>query len=110
MAKKKPDDVSIGKFDILATYTYAKALSTASTTTRPRSGAWWRRSWGPRPGWATGAAPTRTIPGRQGRRREEEKDDDHRRVVRPQVADKMGGFFDDVFLPTMKKLVEAGLS
>ena len=26
MAKKKPDDVSIGKFDILATYTYAKAL------------------------------------------------------------------------------------
>ena len=26
MAKKKPDDVSIGKFDILATYTYAKSL------------------------------------------------------------------------------------
>ncbi len=27
MAKKKPaDDVSIGKFEILATYTYAKAL------------------------------------------------------------------------------------
>ena len=26
MAKKKPDDVSIGKFDILATYTYAKGL------------------------------------------------------------------------------------
>jgi hypothetical protein len=27
-----------------------------------------------------------------------------------QVADKMGGFFDEVFLPTMKNLVEAGLS
>jgi hypothetical protein len=27
-----------------------------------------------------------------------------------QVADKMGGFFEDVFLPTMKKLVEADLS
>jgi hypothetical protein len=27
-----------------------------------------------------------------------------------QVAHKMGKFFDDVFLPTMKKLVEAGLS
>ena len=26
MAKKSPDDVSIGKFDILATYTYAKSL------------------------------------------------------------------------------------
>ena len=26
MAKKPPDDVSIGKFDILATYAYAKAL------------------------------------------------------------------------------------
>ena len=26
VAKKKPDDVSIGKFDILATYTYAKSL------------------------------------------------------------------------------------
>ena len=27
-----------------------------------------------------------------------------------QVADKMGEFFDDVFLPVMKKLIEAGLS
>ncbi len=26
MAKKLPSDVSIGKFDILATYTYARAL------------------------------------------------------------------------------------
>ncbi len=26
MAKKSPDDVSIGKFDILATYTYARGL------------------------------------------------------------------------------------
>jgi hypothetical protein len=26
MAKKSPGDVSMGKFDILATYTYAKAL------------------------------------------------------------------------------------
>jgi hypothetical protein len=27
-----------------------------------------------------------------------------------QVADKMGEFFDDVFLPVMKKLIEVGLS
>jgi hypothetical protein len=27
-----------------------------------------------------------------------------------QVADKMGNFFDEVFFPTMKKLIEAGLS
>jgi hypothetical protein len=27
-----------------------------------------------------------------------------------QVAHKMAGFFEDTFLPTMKKLVEAGLS
>jgi hypothetical protein len=27
-----------------------------------------------------------------------------------QVAHKMGRFFDDVFLPTMKRLIEAGLS
>jgi len=27
-----------------------------------------------------------------------------------QVAHKMGEFFDDVFLPNLKKLVEAGLS
>ena len=26
VAKKKTDDISIGKFDILATYTYAKGL------------------------------------------------------------------------------------
>ena len=27
-----------------------------------------------------------------------------------QVAEKLAGFFNDVFLPTLKKLVEAGLS
>ena len=42
-----------------------------------------------------------------GFNRSEEKD--HRRFDK-QVAHNLGGFFDKVFLPTMKKLVEAELS
>ena len=46
MEKKEPsDDVSIGKFEILATYTYARPSSTGWMMTRRSSGAWWRRSW-----------------------------------------------------------------
>ena len=40
MAKSKPGDVSIGKFDILATYTYAHALLSGMNDDEENSGAW----------------------------------------------------------------------
>ena len=108
MATKRADDVSIGKFDILATYTYAKALLDGLTRTRPGSAGWSRRSWAPRPSSATRHAPRL----RDDKEAAEKKKKttitaesfDH------QVAGKMGGFFKTTFLPAIKRLVEADLS
>jgi hypothetical protein len=110
VTKKPPDDVSIGKFDILATYTYAKSLLD---------------------GQAEGEAKQRgmvaAIMGAQARlgiRKTQEDDFQAKKQAAErkkrttitaesfdrQVRDKLGHFFDDVFLPAMKGLVKAGLS
>jgi hypothetical protein len=110
MDKSNNTDIFIGKFDILATYAYARSL---------------------RDGVAPDEAKVRgmvaAIMGAQarlGRHRGHEDDfqNDQDRAERKkktritaasfdhQVAAKMGRFFDDVFLPTMKMLVEADLS
>jgi hypothetical protein len=110
MAKKQPGDVSLGKFDILATYTYAQAL---------------------RDGLAEDDAKQRgmvaAIMGahaRLGRRHRHEDDFQARKEAAEQkkrttiaaesfdhqVRDKLGEFFEKVFLPTMKQLVQADLS
>jgi hypothetical protein len=110
MAKGIRDRVSLGKFDILATYTYAQAL---------------------RDGLAEDDAKQRgmvaAIMGahaRLGRRHRHEDDFQARKEAAEQkkrttitaesfdhqVRDKLGEFFEKVFLPTMKKLVQADLS
>ena len=101
--------MSIGKFDILATYTYAKALLDGSPVGEAKER-----------GMVAAIMGAKARLGHSG-----DTHDDHRarkdaaerkkktRITAEsfdrQVADKMGEFFDEVFLPTMKKLVEAGL-
>jgi hypothetical protein len=104
------DDVSLGKFDILATYTYARGLLdglpddeakqrgivAAIMGAQARLGVRWQQ----------------TVDHQALKEAAEKKKKttitaasfDH------QVADKMGPFFTKVFLPTMKKLVRAGFS
>jgi hypothetical protein len=111
MAKKKPSvEVSIGKFDILATYTYAQALLDGMADDEAKQ----RKM----------VAAIMGAQARLGVRREHheefqaQKDAGERKKkttitaesIDKQVADKMGEFFDDVFLPVMKKVIEAGLS
>lgn len=105
-----PDDVSIGKFDILATYTYACALLD---------------------GVDADAAKQRGIVAaimgahaRLGIRKEHHDEFETRKAAAEkkkkttitaesfddQVAEKLGPFFDDVFLPLLTKLAAAGLS
>ncbi len=108
MAKKQPDDVSIGKFDILATYAYALA-----------------RLSGMDDGEAKQRGMVAAIMGAQARlgiRKEHHEEFQAQKEAAEkkkkttitaesfdkQVAHKMGGFFDEVFLPMIKKLVEAG--
>jgi hypothetical protein len=110
MAKKQPGDVSIGKFDILATYTYAQALldGLAEDDAKQRGM----------------VAAIMGAHARLGRRHRHEDDFQARKEAAEQkkrttitaesfdhqVRDKLGEFFEKVFLPTMKELVQADLS
>jgi len=110
--KKEPsDDVSIGKFEILATYTYARALLDGLDDDEAKQR-------------GMVAAIIMGARGRLGIRKEDHGDFQAQKEAAEKkkkttitaesfdkrVAHKMGRFFDDVFLPNLKKLVEAGLS
>ena len=111
MAKKKDDDVSIGKFDILATYTYAKGLLDGLDDDEARQRGMVAAIMGAkaRMGHAGGGQPDDYKVDKEAAERKKKTTITAESFDR-QVADKMGDFFDGVFLPTMKKLVESGLS
>jgi hypothetical protein len=104
------DQVSLGKFGILATYTFARALLDGL----PEDEAKVRGM----------VAAIMGAQARLGTRRRHE--DDHKALKEAaekkkkttitaasfdhQVRDKLGAFFDKVFLPALKQLVQNGLS
>jgi hypothetical protein len=110
MAKKKSPDVSIGKFDILATYAYAEALRHGASDDDAKQRGM--------------VAAIMGAQARLGVRKEHHEDfQDQKQAAEKkkkttitaesfdnQIAHKISSFFDDVFLPSSKKLVEAGLS
>ena len=104
-------DVRIGKFDILATYTYAKGLLDGLDDGEARERGMVAAVMGAKARLGHPGGPHDDAYKSDKQAAEEKKKTtitaesfDH------QVADKMGEFFDDTFLPTMKRLVEAGLS
>ena len=110
MAKKPAVDVSIGKFDILATYTYARGLLDGLGGEEARER-----------GMVAAVMGAKARSGHGGGTQDDHKADKDAAEKRKkttitaesfdhQVADKMGGFFVKTFLPTMKKLVKADLS
>ena len=110
MAKKKPDDVSIGKFDIMATYAYAKALLDGLTDGEAKER-----------GMVAAVMGAKAKSGHGGGTQDDHKSDKDAAEKKKKttitaesfdqhVADKMGGFFGKTFLPAMKKLVKADLS
>jgi hypothetical protein len=114
MAKSKTQgDVSIGKFDILATYTFARALLSGVATDEAKVRGMVAA--------IMGAHARMGLPP-HGHAYDEEFQDEKDRAERKkkttiaaesfdrQVAAKLGGFFDEVFLPAIKKLAQAGLS
>jgi hypothetical protein len=109
-SKRPPDDVSIGNFDILATYTYARArLDGLDDDEAKQRGM---------------VAAIMGAQARLGIRKDHHEDYQARKEAAEkkkkttitaesfdvQVADKMGPFFQDVFLPALTRLAEAGLS
>jgi hypothetical protein len=102
MAKKKPDDVSIGKFDILATYTYAKALHDGLDDDEAKQRGMVAAIMGAKAklGHAGGGHQDDYQADKQAAEKKKKttitaESFDH------QVADKMGEFFDKVFLPEL---------
>jgi hypothetical protein len=108
--KHRSDDVTIGKFDILATYTYARALLDGLDD-----------------GEAKQRGMVAAIMGAQARlgiRKDHHQDfHDLKQAAEKkkkttitaesfdrQIADKMGRFFEEVFLPRLKDLIQAGRS
>ena len=111
MAKKSPDDVSIGKFDVLATYTYAKALHDGLDDDEAKQRGMVAAIMGAkaRMGHAGGGHPDDYKADKQAAERKKKTTITAESFDR-QVADKLGAFYDGVFLPGLKTLVEAGLS
>ena len=106
MAKSERYGVSIGKFDILATYTYAKALAGRLSEAEAKE----RGTVA-----AIMAAKARVGHGGDHETEKEAAEKKKKTTITAesfdrQVADKMGGFFGEVFLPALTRLAEAGRS
>lgn len=111
MAKKPTDDVSIGKFDILATYTFAKGLLDGLEDDEARERGMVAAVMGAKARMGhTGGTHHDDYKADKQAAEKKKKTTITAESFEKQVAHKMGEFFDDVFLPTMKKLAEAGLS
>jgi hypothetical protein len=109
MAKSEPRDVSIGKFDILATYTFAHALADGMDE-----------------GEAKQRGMVAAVMGAQARLGIRLDEADYKSLKETaeikkktsitaesfdrRLKDKMGHFFAETFLPGMRKIVDAGLS
>ncbi|MGO9467265.1 MAG: hypothetical protein ACLQIB_06490 [Isosphaeraceae bacterium] len=110
MTKNRPDEVLIGKFDILATYTYAKGLLDGLTEDEAKQR-----------GMVAAIMGAQARLGLQKERAQEfqtlkeaaerkKKTTITAESFDKQVAHKLGPFFDTSLLPTMQKLIEAHVS
>src|SRR6476660_4724452 len=111
MPKKPPsDDVSIGKFDILATYTYAEALLSGLNDDEAKQRGMVAAIMGAQARLGIRKEHHEEFQAQKEAAEKKKKTTITAESFDKQVAHKMGDFFEDAFLPTLKKLVEAGLS
>ncbi len=110
MAKSRPDHISIGKFDILATYTYATALLAGMDDALAKQRGMVAAIMGAKARIGGHHAHHDEFQSQKEAAERKKKTTITAESFDRQVADKMGRFFEDEFLPAMKRLVEAGLS
>src|SRR5512135_3890836 len=110
MAKKQPDDVSIGKFDILATYTYTQALLDGKTDDEAKQRGMVAAIMGAHARLGVRKEHHEEFQAQKEAAEKKKKTTITAESFDKQVAHKMGEFFNEVFLPFLRKLVEAGLS
>ena len=111
MANKPTGDVSIGKFDILATYTYAHALLHGMSDDEAKQRGMVAAIMGAKAKLGhTGGTHKDDFKTQKDATEKKKKTTITADSFDKQVAHRMGEFFEETFLPTMKKLVEAGMS
>jgi hypothetical protein len=110
MAKEPSNDVSIGKFDILATYTYAQALLHGLDSDEAKQRGMVAAIMGAQARLGIRKEHPEEFQAQKEAAEKKKKTTITAESFDKQVAYKMGEFFGEVFLPSMKKLVEAGLS
>jgi len=110
MAKKLPGDVPIGKFDILATYAYARALLDGMTDDEAKQRGMVAAIMGAQARLGIRKEHHEEFQAQKEAAEKKKKTTITAESFDKQVAHKMGGFFNDVFLPFLRKQVEEGLS
>jgi hypothetical protein len=105
-----PNDVSIGKFDILATYTYAHALLSGIDDDQAKQRGMVAAIMGAQARLGIRKEHHEEFKAQKEAAEKKKKTTITAESFDKQVAHKMGDFFNELFLPTMKKLVEAGKS
>lgn len=110
MAQKPSHEVSIGKFDILATYVYAQAILHGLSEDEAKHQGMVAAIMGAKARLAVGKQNHEEFQAQKEAAEKKKKTTITAESFDKQVANKMGKFFDEAFLPTMKKLVEAGLT
>ncbi len=110
MAKKPPDNVSIGKFDILATYACVQALLDGMTDDEAKQRGMVAAIMGAQSRLGIRKEHHEEFQAQKEAAEKKKKTTITAELFDKQVAHKMGEFFDEMFLPSLKKLVEAGLS
>ena len=108
--KQSSDDVSLGKFDILATYTYAQALLDGLDDDEAKQRGLVAAIMGAQARLGIRKEHHEEFQAQKEAAEKKKKTTITAESFDKQVAHKMGRFFDEVFLPILKKLVEAGLS
>ena len=107
MARSPSSDVSIGKFDILATYTYAQALLDGMNDDEAKQRGMVAAIMGAQARLGVRKEHHEEFQAQKEAAEKKKKTTITAESFDKQVAHKMGKFFDDVFLPMIKKLVEA---
>ena len=105
-----PGDVLIGKFDILATYTCAHALLSGLNDDESKQRGMVAAIMGAQARLSVRKEHHEEFQAQKEAAEKKKKTTITAESFDKQVAHKMGRFFEDTSLPTMKRLVEAGLS
>jgi hypothetical protein len=110
MATKKADDVSIGKFDVLATYTYTKALLAGADDSAAKERGMVAAIMGARAKLGPAGSGHEDYQADKKVAEKKKKTTITAGSFDSEVSGKIGKYFDTTFLPAIKRLVEAGLS